>query len=173
MVPGTVASVQAELARDFETFAQLLAAYIPRNWPPALYDDDARKYSLNKLQHPPHQTAWWTWYFLLRGHGKLRELIGVGGFKGPPRGGIVEIGYGVLDQYQRRGLATEAAEGLVHWALARSQVRKVAAHTLPELTASIRVLEKNGFVQKGKPEEPGAIRFELDFPRHSRPMKVA
>jgi RimJ/RimL family protein N-acetyltransferase len=90
-------------------------------------------------------------------------LAGVSGFKGPPRGGVVEIGYGVVAEFQRRGLATEAVAGLVRWAQAHPGVQMVAAHTLPELTASIRVLEKNGFMQRGAPEEEGAIRFELDL----------
>src|SRR5512146_241436 len=51
--------------------------------------------------------------------------------------------------------------GLGH---AHPEVRMVAAHTLPELTASTRVLKKNGFVRRGIPAEEGAIRFELDLP---------
>ena len=43
----------------------------------------------------------------------------------------------------------------------------VVAHTLPELTASIRVLEKNVFVLRGTPAEEGAIRFELDLLAYS------
>lgn len=78
--------------------------------------------------------------------------------------GVVEIGYGIVGEFQRRGYATEAAAGLVGWAHAHPEVRMVAAHTLPELTASIRVLEKNGFVRRGIPAEEGAIRFEMDLP---------
>ena len=46
-------------------------------------------------------------------------------------------------------MTTEAATGLVCWADAHPEVRMVVAHTLPELTASIRVLEKNGFFRHG------------------------
>ena len=36
------------------------------------------------------------------------------------------------------------------------------AETLPELTASIRVLEKNGFRFAGPGSEDGVIRYELE-----------
>lgn len=164
LVPATIASLEAELARDHAALSDLLAALVPHSWPPELYDDDARRYSLNKLRESPAQAVWWTWYILLPQIGGNALLAGVGGFKGPPREGVVEIGYGVVAEFQRRGLATEATAGLVRWAQAHPQVHMVAAHTLPELTASIRVLEKNGFMQPGTPQEEGAIRFELDLP---------
>ena len=163
LVPATIASLEAELGRDHAALSGLLAALVPRGWPPDLYDDDARRYSLSKLRESPAQAVWWTWYILLPQIGGNALLAGVSGFKGPPRGGVVEIGYGVVAEFQRRGLATEAAAGLVRWAQAHPGVQMVAAHTLPELTASIRVLEKNGFMQRGAPEEEGAIRFELDL----------
>ncbi|HEY6938715.1 MAG TPA: GNAT family N-acetyltransferase [Terriglobales bacterium] len=164
LTPATVASLEAELRHDYAALAGLLSATVPSSWPPDLYDDDARRYSLAKLREFPEHADWWTWYILLRQPGRKPDLVGVGGFKGPPRTGVVEIGYGVVKDYQRCGIATEAAAGLVRWAHAHPHISMVAAHTLPELIASIRVLEKNGFVQRGTPEEEGAIRFELDLP---------
>lgn len=164
LTPATVASLEAELRHDYAALAGLLSATVPSSWPPHLYDDDACRYSLAKLRESPEHPDWWTWYILLRQPGRKPDLVGVGGFKGPPRTGVVEIGYGVVKDFQRRGIATEAAAGLVRWARAHPQISMVAAHTLRELTASIRVLEKNGFVQRGTPEEEGAIRFELDLP---------
>ena len=40
-------------------------------------------------------------------------LVGFGGFKGPPAGGEVEIGYAVAPARQGRGLATTAARTLI------------------------------------------------------------
>jgi ribosomal-protein-alanine N-acetyltransferase len=164
LAPATIASLEAELRHDHAALAKLLSVQIPSGWPPHLYDDDACLYSLNKLRESPAQVGWWTWYILLPLAGGKPHLVGVGGFKGPPVHGVVEIGYGIVGGFQRRGYATEAAAGLVCWARAHPDVRMVAAHTLPQLTASIRVLEKNGFVRRGTPAEEGAIRFELDLP---------
>ncbi|MBW4650055.1 MAG: GNAT family N-acetyltransferase [Kastovskya adunca ATA6-11-RM4] len=47
------------------------------------------------------------------------------------------------------------------WAFTHPQVNRVIAETLPELTPSIRVLEKNRFVNIGEGSESGVIRFEL------------
>lgn len=164
LAPATIASLEAELRHDYAALADLLSATVPSSWPPDLYDDDACRYSLTKLRESPEQSDWWTWYILLPQPGRTPDLVGVGGFKGPPETGVVEIGYGVIKDFQRRGYATETAAGLVRWAQAHPHIRMVAAHTLPELTASILVLEKNGFVRRGTPEEEEAIRFELDLP---------
>lgn len=164
LAPATVAALEAELRHDHAALTELLSAEIPSGWPPHLYDDDACLYSLNKLRESPAQARWWAWYILLPLAEGKPHLVGVGGFKGPPINGVVEIGYGIVGEFQRRGYATEAAAGLVGWAHAHPEVRMVAAHTLPELTASNRVLEKNGFVRRGIPAEEGAIRFELDLP---------
>jgi RimJ/RimL family protein N-acetyltransferase len=168
LTPATIASLEAELRHDYAALASLLSATVPASWPPDLYDDDARRYSLTKLRESPEHADWWTWYILLPQPVSNPDLVGVGGFKGPPRTGVVEIGYGVVSDFQQRGIATEAAAGLVLWAQAHPYISMVAAHTLPELTASIRVLEKNGFVQRGTPGEVGAIRFELELPTRPR-----
>lgn len=104
----------------------------------------------------------------------------VGGcaFKGPPdAAGVVEVAYGIDPPYRGRGLATEAAAGLVGFASGSGQVRVVRAHTKLDNGASARVLEKCGFKPVGEvidaedgvvqrweraPAEPGAA---ADGPR--------
>src|SRR5262245_40539137 len=72
--------------------------------------------------------------------------IGNCGFKGPPTSdGRVEIAYGVDEAYRGRGYATEAALGLAGYAFTAGGVEVVQAHTLPEESASTRVLRKSGF----------------------------
>ena len=79
------------------------------------------------------------------------EVIGTAGYKGPPDAeGMVEIAYGVIPSVEGRGYATEAAGALVRFAAADPRVRRVRAHTLPELNASTRVLRKCGFVHIGE-----------------------
>jgi [ribosomal protein S5]-alanine N-acetyltransferase len=91
--------------------------------------------------------------------------IGSCAYKGPPdTDGTVEIAYSAEPAYQGRGVATEAAQALVEYALSSSQVRVVRAHTRPDGTASMRVLGKLGFTRVGEvldPEDGVVVRWEL------------
>ena len=158
LVPSTAAHLKAELF-DRPAFARMLGAWVPGVWPPSLYDRAAMKWTLKRQRAAP-QHGWSTWYLLLRTDAKP-VLVGICGFKGPPEEGMVEVGYGVLQYFQRRGLATEATAALTRWAFSHPRVETVIAQTLPELAPSIRVLEKLGFTQRGTPLEEGAIRFEV------------
>lgn len=71
------------------------------------------------------------------------------------------IGYSLLDQFHGKGYATEALQGFLDWVKREPTLRRVVADTFPNLTASIRVLEKSGFVRCGAGSEEGSIRFEL------------
>lgn len=89
--------------------------------------------------------------------------LAVGGcaFKGPPdAAGAVEVAYGIDPPHRGRGLATEAAAGLVGFAVASGRVRVVRAHTKPGNRASERVLEKCGFRPVGEAVDPddGPVR---------------
>ncbi len=82
-------------------------------------------------------------------------VVGQCGFKGPPDAeGIVEIGYGVVPEFQGRGYATEAAQALVAFAFGCSRVRTVLAHTFEHSNASTRVLSKSGFRCIGEVVDP-------------------
>jgi len=77
-------------------------------------------------------------------------LIGMAGFPGPPSDGVAEIAYGIAPSYQGKGFATEVAKALFKFASRDSRVRTICAHTLPEMNASTRVLEKCGFRKAGE-----------------------
>lgn len=158
LVPATAAHLRAELS-DRGAFARLLGARVPDSWPPPLYDRAAMKWTLKRQRAGP-QKGWSTWYLLLQTDA-TPVLVGICGLTGPPRAGVVEVGYGILQRFQRRGLATEATAALIRWAFSHPPVVTVIAQTLPELAPSIRVLEKLGFTQRGAPLEAGAIRFEV------------
>jgi len=93
-----------------------------------------------------------------------RFVIGNASFKGPPdEAGVVEIAYGIVQEFAGRGFATEAATALLRFAFASGRVRLVRAHTLPTSNASTRVLEKCGFHFAGDvvdPEDGAVWRWE-------------
>jgi RimJ/RimL family protein N-acetyltransferase len=99
--------------------------------------------------------------------GKPPVLVGWGGFKGPPAGGTVEIGYEIAEGLRGRGLATAAARAMLAEALADARVTRVIAHTLAEPNASNRILESLGFTLADVVEQDGerVWRYALDVPR--------
>ncbi|HWN29025.1 MAG TPA: GNAT family N-acetyltransferase [Actinomycetospora sp.] len=81
------------------------------------------------------------------------EVVGLGGFTGPPTDGEVEVGYSVAPSRRGRGIATAAVGQWLERATAAG-VRRVVAHTLPAENASTRVLRRHGFVRDGEAHDP-------------------
>ena len=104
----------------------------------------------------------WVFGFVAR-HRSTGTVVGQGGFKRPPRDGIVEIAYGTELEHRGKGYATETAAALVDYAFTFAEVSLVIAHTLPDSIASQRVLAKCGFHRVGEvidPEDGLVWRFE-------------
>ena len=89
----------------------------------------------------------------------------MGRFKGPPRDGVVELGYEIAENRQGRGLATAATRAMLAEAFADEEVSLVIAHTLAERNASSRVLEKAGFVYDGEAREGSEVIWRYSRPR--------
>lgn len=199
LIAATVEISRAEI-HDRARFAALLGTPVPAVWPPPLNDDASMQWILDTLERDPDAVGWTAWYYVVRGGGTGagspgagvlaaggsgegagdggsqaggRAVIGNGGFTGRPDAeGSVELGYSILEEHQGKGYATEAAEALVAWAFRHGEVRRVIAHTFPELIASVRLLEKCGFRGTGPGSEEGSLRFELTRDAHAeRPAR--
>ena len=158
LVPATADLVSLEI--DGPTALGLgLQAEIPPNWPPEQLRE-AIPWFLKQLKADPSLIGWLGWYGLVGRPGDKPLLVGSVGFFGPPEAGTVEVGYSVLPQFGGRGYATEMVIGLVSWALAQPDVRKVVAEVDEANGASRRVLEKCGFSPAGAGREAGHLRFE-------------
>jgi ribosomal-protein-alanine N-acetyltransferase len=159
LIGATEASLVAEL-QNRRRLSEVLNVAVPANWPPPLYDQPALNYTLTYLNENPDATDWIFWYILLREPQLM--AIGITGFKGKPSDdGTVEVGYSVCEQFQKNGYASEAVAALITLAFSHGSVKRVIAETLPELTPSIRVMEKNGLTFVGQGSEAGVIRYEL------------
>ncbi len=161
LVAGTKVLAAAEI-EDRVEFAKLLGALVPETWPPDnLRDVLGYFYGLYK-EHLECE-GWLAWY-AIRIDNDYPILCGSIGFKGPPdKRGTVEIGYSVLPEFQRQGLATEMVAGIIPWAKHQPEVRQIEAETNINDKASIRVLEKNGFICAGVGSESNTIRFHRRF----------
>ena len=160
--PATVDLARSEVSNLAALWIRL-GAVEPGVWPPPLNDKESLGWMVDYLESDPAAQGWALWYFLEPQEGRGLVPIGNGGFKGrPSEDGIVEIGYSIVQEHQRRGLATEAVKSLLDWAFSFQEVSCIIAHTFPELQASIRVLEKCGFSFAGPGEkETGRIVYEL------------
>ena len=103
------------------------------------------------LAHPEN----WDWYATWMIEKKDGTHVGDLCFKGLSSDGSVEIGYGITEENQGQGYATEAVESAVSWALKQSEVCRVEAEIDSENMKSQRVLEKCGFVPSGIIGEEG------------------
>jgi ribosomal-protein-alanine N-acetyltransferase len=120
----------------------------------------ALKQTRDAVAADPSSTEWGTRFFVCH---DPPELVGWGGFKGPPLDGVVELGYEIAAARQGQGLATAATQAMVDEAFGDELVSAVIAHTLAERNASNRVLEKAGFRFDGEAQEDGETvwRFRL------------
>jgi RimJ/RimL family protein N-acetyltransferase len=149
--------------RPGPSLAELLDAETAASWPPELFEaDDIERMRVDADR--PEATGWGGWYMVSRlpkSGGERGLLAGIIGFGGPPddRGNVM-IGYSVVPEARRRGFASEATRALVDWAFQDARTKQVSAETFPELTPSIRVLERCGFRRSEEtPETDGALRF--------------
>lgn len=148
------------LLHNKSELAAILDVTVPNSWPHfpeafSLPADESRE------SNPP-PTDWRGYFFI---HPKEGVLVGNGGFKSrPDESGTVEIGYEIASEYWNRGFATEATQRMIDYAFADEEVRAVIAHTLAEINASNRVLQKVGMkfiAEMDHPEEGKIWRWQM------------
>ena len=111
------------------------------------------------LRHPDQ----WDWYAIWMIEKTDGTHIGDLCFKGLREDCIAEIGYGILEEHQGQGYATEAVRAACRWAFGHAEVTSLEAETDAGNAASQRVLEKCGFRPNGTIGAEGP-RFTLKRP---------
>ncbi len=129
LLPATTAHLDA-LERDRDAFGALIGSAVPDGWPEF---PESIGFTRDRLAAHPDEADWWMHFFLLPGSG---ELVGSGGFVGPPRDGTVEIGYEIAPAYRGRRLGVGAAAAHERRALFRLSRPPVAVMPESEATGS-------------------------------------
>jgi RimJ/RimL family protein N-acetyltransferase len=151
----TLALVEAVLKGDRAEAERAAGARLPGAWPNKALIERAFTVSLERIRADPAARLWGDRLMLSLVDPATpqadRRVVGSVIFHGQPDDdGLVEVGYGVEEEQQGKGYATEAVGAAVTWALAQPRVRAVQATTLPFHIPSIRVLEKIGMRRVGE-----------------------
>lgn len=158
--PPQVAEASGAGRRQLES---LVGARIDPVW----LEDDGRgllSYYAYQVREDPTVVGWGMWLMLLNSE---RQVIGSAGFKGKPdRRGCIEIGYGISQDYRRKGYTFEAVSGLIAWAFQQPRVTRVTAECLPENMGSKRILEKSGMTNLGM--QGMYLKWSLEKHAHSK-----
>src|SRR5687768_7797285 len=83
LIPATPQTLRAEL-EGRAAFSRVLGIDVSPEWPPELYDDDATRWVLRTLEENSSSMDWAMYYLARARDDGTREVIGTGGFKGPP-----------------------------------------------------------------------------------------
>ncbi len=89
------------------------------------------------------------------------RIVGGIGFHGPPREGLVEVGYGVVPSVRRQGVASEALRMILDVAERFDQVKRACGRTTPDNIASQRVMLSSGMQLVGR--DPDFLHYELEL----------
>ncbi len=81
-------------------------------------------------------------------NGKLIGIVAADQYE-PGKSHHTEIGYWLARPYWGRGIITNAVRAFVRHLFLETELKRVTAHIFAHNTASIRVVEKSGFVREG------------------------
>jgi RimJ/RimL family protein N-acetyltransferase len=149
MVPITLSLVEAMFEGRREDAEREVDARLPDEWPGAALVERAFCADIAAIRANPEFRLWGDRVMITTINGQRRVVGSVVFHGGPDDDGVVEVGYGVEQESQRQGYATEGTRAAVEWALADASVRAVRACTPSWHLASRRVLERCGMFLSG------------------------
>lgn len=145
LVPVSLPMVESVWFGRRDELEAALDASVPAAWPGKALVERAFSVSLGEVQREPERRLWGCRVLVCKAPPK--RMVGSVVFRGAPGpDGIVEIAYGIEEESQGNGYATEGTSAAVGWALEQEAVGAVRAATPPWHRASRRVLEKIGML---------------------------
>ena len=133
----------AKLLFNFNSSIENLA-FVPRT--PYKSVEEAEALLARFLKSVEDKTAIW-WVFCNR---NTRTAIGYGGlFDIDMNNQRAEIGYGFLKEFWGKGYASSIVDHISNYGFSELKLHRIYGLVDPENKASIRVLEKNGYVNEG------------------------
>jgi ribosomal-protein-alanine N-acetyltransferase len=116
---------------------------------PKEYDYKAGEVFLDLIEKAEREHGFQqNWAIRLNSSGELIGSIGLLNFSGQPIF-KTEIGYWIAAPYRNKGWTTEVVRAFTDFCANHFKLKRIFAHVMPHNPASIRVLEKAGFVKEG------------------------
>jgi len=109
-------------------------------------EDDGRAFLDSNALSNPGEPGWFQFALERKEDRKFVGDCGLKTFEADNR--LAQIGYTIARQYWSQGYAQEAVRGLIDYAFGNFPIHRIIASVDPRNTASVRVLEKSGFVQE-------------------------
>ena len=110
------------------------------------------RWRVPQVKSDPSVNKWFVRWMVEK---ETREIVGSISFHGPPdEQGMMEIGLGVHDDFQRRGYATEALIGMWSWVINQPGVELLRYTVDPNNEASVALIKKFGFEGVGQQIDP-------------------
>jgi [ribosomal protein S5]-alanine N-acetyltransferase len=135
---------QLPTSADFSLLCQLHQnAAVTATLGGSLSDEQVRERLVDHIAHF-NRHGYGLWIFRSKVDG---SFVGRGGLRNVFVGGHdeVEVGYALLPEFWKQGLATEIAQASVKLGFGECQLCELVSFTLPTNNASRRVMEKAGF----------------------------
>lgn len=150
LVSMSVSFMQALDRRDMAAATREIGAEVPEWLADQL--DSFVKFRLGQLEKDPSIRPWLGRAIVLRAVDGFRpRVIGSVGFHGPPdEKGRLEVGYSVVPEHRRRGIASEAVRAMFDWAHATHGIATFIASISPDNEPSLRLASQFAFVQVGE-----------------------
>ena len=142
----------------------LVGAELPWQWPTRVLVEQVFRASLPGVLEDPTARLWGDRFIVTR-EGPPK-VVGSVIFHGRPGvDGVADIGYGIEETSQGKGIATEALGACVKWALAQAECRLIRAETSAWHQPSLRVLEKVGLRVVGEHDADGTKMLVYEIKR--------
>jgi [ribosomal protein S5]-alanine N-acetyltransferase len=139
LVELSPAALQAITGRETARLSAELGVEVPESW----YDIVPAEENLKLVHTNPNAGPWLSRGIVYRADARL---VGEIGFHTPPDDlAVVEMGYEVLPEYQRRGIAREAILALTDWAHASGLAEIVYVTIAQDNAPSIALARSLGF----------------------------
>ncbi|AWB93363.1 GNAT family N-acetyltransferase [Aeromicrobium chenweiae] len=146
LAPITPTTFRALAAGDVASAEQQIGLPVPQGFAEAV---DIWRFMVKLADQHPDNADW-----LMRAVVADDVIVGNAGFKGAPVDGRAELGYRILPEHRRHGIALAAVMLLLDHARGTPGLERVIARIAPDNQASVGVVTAAGFVPDGEHISP-------------------